>query len=171
MSNIPPPPPPPPGFGAPPPPPYNPGTPGYYAGGTAYAQWWKRLVARIIDGVLLGVVTSVLGLGTFKSGSDGTGLSYNGGGALAALVVGILYFGLLHGLRGQTLGKMALKIKVIDKATGTKPEMPKAFIRALVDQVLWLTCIGGILDGLWPLWDSQKQALHDKVGGTLVVDA
>jgi uncharacterized RDD family membrane protein YckC len=170
MSNIPPPPPPP-GFGAPPPPPFDPSNPGYFSGGTTPAEWWKRLVARIIDGILLAIVTSILGLGTFKRGVDGTGFSYNGAGALGALVVGLVYFGVMHGLRGQSVGKMALKIKVIDKATGNKPDMAKAFIRALVDQILWITCIGGLLDGLWPLWDSQKQALHDKAVGTLVVDA
>jgi uncharacterized RDD family membrane protein YckC len=26
------------------------------------------------------------------------------------------------------------------------------------------------LDGLWPLWDREQQALHDKIAGSVVVD-
>jgi uncharacterized RDD family membrane protein YckC len=26
-----------------------------------------------------------------------------------------------------------------------------------------------LVDDLWPLWDKQKQTLHDKVAGTVVV--
>jgi uncharacterized RDD family membrane protein YckC len=26
-----------------------------------------------------------------------------------------------------------------------------------------------LVDGLWPLWDSKKQALHDKIAATNVV--
>jgi uncharacterized RDD family membrane protein YckC len=27
-----------------------------------------------------------------------------------------------------------------------------------------------LLDGLWPLWDDKRQALHDKVASTQVVE-
>jgi len=26
-----------------------------------------------------------------------------------------------------------------------------------------------LLDGLWPLWDPNRQALHDKIAGSVVV--
>lgn len=28
----------------------------------------------------------------------------------------------------------------------------------------------GLLGWLWPLWDANKQAWHDKIGGTFVID-
>ena len=28
-----------------------------------------------------------------------------------------------------------------------------------------------LLDYLWPLWDPKNEALHDKIGGTRVVEA
>lgn len=46
----------------------------------------------------------------------------------------------------------------------------RAFARAYLTLVLWARCaVPGILDGLWPLWDSRRQALHDKVVRTIVV--
>lgn len=35
--------------------------------------------------------------------------------------------------------------------------------------VTWPTQIYGLVNGLWPLWDSKRQALHDKVARTNVV--
>jgi uncharacterized RDD family membrane protein YckC len=29
--------------------------------------------------------------------------------------------------------------------------------------------VGGLLDLLWPLWDEQRQTLHDKAVGSFVV--
>lgn len=181
MSN-PPPPPPPPGFGGPPPPP-NFGAPPLppsfgmnynETGGPVLAEWWQRLVARIIDGLILGCLGNFTGLGTFRRSTNSggsTSFGFNGVGFIGAIVVGLLYYGLMHGLKGQTLGKMALGIKVVQKGTDTKLEMGPAFIRAGVDALLWATCIGGILDGLWPLWDKDRQAIHDKAGNSQVMKA
>ena len=181
MSNTPPPPPPgfggpppPPNYGAPPPPPafgmnYN------DQSGVNYAEWWQRLVAIIIDGIILQVVLvpirAIFGFGSSSSSSAGFGFSLGAGGILASIVLNVAYYGVLHALRGQTVGKMALGIKVVKKGTDQNLEMGPALIRALIPSVLWFTCIGGLLDGLWPLWDKEKQAIHDKAVGSYVVKA
>jgi uncharacterized RDD family membrane protein YckC len=56
-------------------------------------------------------------------------------------------------------------------AAGGQPLGTKTWIRSGVQTVLWITCVGGLLDHLWPLWDQQKQSLHDKAAGTWVVRA
>jgi uncharacterized RDD family membrane protein YckC len=159
------------GFGGPPPPPGG----GYYdaSSGPVLAEWWQRLVARFIDGLLLGCVTSLTGLAQIKRVDTGNGLEWKvqGGGFLLTIVIGTLYYGLMHGLRGQTLGKMALGLKVVKKGTAEKIEMGPAFIRAIVEQLLAATCILGLLDGLWPLWDKDRQAIHDKVATSQVIKA
>ena len=40
---------------------------------------------------------------------------------------------------------------------------------ALVPLVGLLGSVYSLLDDLWPLWDGQRQALHDKVARTNVV--
>jgi uncharacterized RDD family membrane protein YckC len=75
--------------------------------------------------------------------------------------------------KGQTVGKMVMKIQVRDENTGGPIGYGKAALRTLVYLVLAaFTCgVGGLLDGLWPLWDPKRQALHDKPANSLVVDA
>jgi uncharacterized RDD family membrane protein YckC len=90
--------------------------------------------------------------------------------------VSVTYFVLLNGgPRGQTLGKMVWDVRVRDAATGGPLGLAKALRRHLIPApffaipilglVLWLT------NGLWPLWDGRRQAVHDKLAGSIVVSA
>jgi uncharacterized RDD family membrane protein YckC len=62
-----------------------------------------------------------------------------------------------------------MKLKVVDEkggllSTGT------ALIRLLATVALaFIPIVGGLLDLLWPLWDEQRQTLHDKAVGSFVV--
>jgi uncharacterized RDD family membrane protein YckC len=156
--------------------------------GPPLAEWWKRLVALLIDGVVVGVpvgiVFAVLLAAALSQASidPETGEIRGGGGALAGslalgyalvLIAPVVYHWLLNGSqRGQTVGKIALKIQVRDAATGGPVGMGRGLLREVVRYGLGLlTCgIGGILNRLWPLWDEKRQALHDKAVRSVVVD-
>jgi len=75
--------------------------------------------------------------------------------------------------QGQTLGNMAAGTIVVDAATGAPVTSGKAWARSAMDVVFrvgtMLFVIPILVDDLWPLWDKQKQTLHDKVAGTVVV--
>jgi uncharacterized RDD family membrane protein YckC len=147
-----------------------------------YAEWWKRVVAWLIDVVVLWVVQTIVaaifGLDRSITADPNTGgVSGNALGAfifgnVVLLLVGVAYYVALNGSdRGQTLGKMALKIAVRDDATGGPAGYGKAFIRYIVGAVLFILCIvPGVIDVLFPLWDPKKQTLHDKAAGTVVVE-
>jgi uncharacterized RDD family membrane protein YckC len=147
-----------------------------------YAEWWKRVVAWLIDVVVLWVVQTIIaaifGLDRSITADPNTGgVSGNALGAfifgnVVLLLVGVAYYVALNGSdRGQTLGKMALKIAVRDDATGGPAGYGKAFIRYIVGAVLFILCIvPGVIDVLFPLWDPKKQTLHDKAAGTVVVE-
>ena len=86
-------------------------------------------------------------------------------------VIGSIAFGLLNrvvrmGRRGQSLGKSALGIVLLDARTGRPVGATACFgrelVSGLVNQVVYLS-------SLWMLWDDQKQTLHDKVVGSTVV--
>jgi uncharacterized RDD family membrane protein YckC len=172
--------------GAPPPPPAQPppmGDTTTVGGAPRYAEWWKRVVATIIDSVLLGIVNGILspilGIGADPTFDPTTGqLEANGFfarvvlGNIVALVIGIGYYVYFNGGdRGQTVGKMAMKIRVRDETTGGPAGYGKALIRYVVGTVLFIACIiPGIVDMLFPLWDPKKQTLHDKAAGTIVED-
>ena len=69
---------------------------------------------------------------------------------------------------GQTLGKMALKVRVV-RADGSPLTSGQAWGRAAMRMVLGLFCLG-IIDYLPALFTDEKTALHDMAAGTRVVE-
>ncbi len=181
-------PPPPPGGGYPPPlppggvqppPPPPPGGYQQYGYGVGYgpgtlpsAGFWIRFAAAFLDGIIVGIPTSivvaVLGGGAAFAGA---GFAPGRGSAVAQLlgtVVGVCYYGFLEGgPKGQTLGKQICKLQVVDQNTyqpgvGVPRGIGRYFARILSALVLYLGY-------LWMLWDPQKQTWHDKLARTRVV--
>ena len=64
---------------------------------------------------------------------------------------------------------MAVGTRCVDAAGGTTIGYGRALLRWFVSVVLEITLIGGILDILWPLWDSKNQTIHDKAASSVVV--
>jgi len=156
------------------------------------APWWKRLLAIIIDGLLIGiplviVFFVVVGVSLTRSleYDPNTGRTTAEGGLftgstilfqVVTLLVTVAYYGFLNGSeRGQTVGKMALGIRVRDADGGGPIGVGRGALRALVaslpGQIPFVGFIWVLLDNLWPLWDTRRQALHDKVANSVVVDA
>lgn len=123
------------------------------------AGWWYRLGATIIDGVILGVLSGILGLA-------GTG------GRLLGAIAGIVYYVVLIGGTGRTVGQMAVGTMTLDADTGTPIGYPRALLRWFVELALvLLLVIPWIVDILMPLWDSKNQTIHDKAASSVVVMA
>ncbi|MBI4303197.1 MAG: RDD family protein [Chloroflexi bacterium] len=76
------------------------------------------------------------------------------------------YHWLFIALKGQTVGKILLRIKVVN-VQGKKPGVGRAFLREVLGKQVStiLLCIGF----LWIVFDRQNQGLHDKFAGTYVV--
>ncbi len=171
-----------------PPPPLGYGSPGYAASRPdvpatvgELAEWWRRAVAIILDSLILAIptfiLTALLGIAVWSMETDPiTGqLTFDAGanlaGNLLSLVVWLVYAALLEGsARGQSLGKMALGIRLCDEATGGPIGPGRAVVRRLIYSVLfYLLVIPGLINVLSPLWDARKQAWHDKAARSLVV--
>ncbi len=121
-----------------------------------YAGFWIRLAAWIIDAVITSIGTSIV-------------LLPLGGGGLRpvfTLLLSALYFVLLTGLKGQTLGKMAAGIRVVNQE-GLVPGVGRAALRETVGK--FVSTIALLLGFLWVAWDPEKQGWHDKMAGTHVV--
>jgi uncharacterized RDD family membrane protein YckC len=122
----------------------------------ARAGFWRRFAGAFIDGVVLGIASGIL-RGVLGTGA-GTGLG---------LVVGAVYFTAFIGAeRGQTLGQMALGIRVVGLDTGSSIGYGRAFIRWLVSLISAAVLLLGYL---WMLWDKEKQCWHDKAANDVVV--
>jgi uncharacterized RDD family membrane protein YckC len=120
------------------------------------ASFGRRFVAYLIDVILIGIVGGVL-VSIF-----GTGVGYG-----LDLLVGIAYFGYLEGgPKGQTLGKMALGIRVVDFSSGGPIGYGRGVVRYLGRIISGIVFLLGYL---WMLWDKEKQTWHDKIATTVVV--
>jgi uncharacterized RDD family membrane protein YckC len=99
----------------------------------------------------------------FGSSNSGQGLS-----SLLQLIIGFAYFGYLIGVRQQTIGMRALKIKVVDANTGAAIGVGRGLLRYLVQFLTGLLCLVGYFS---PFFDRTKrnQGWHDKAAGDFVV--
>lgn len=120
------------------------------------ANFGQRLVAVLIDGVLLYVVQLIV-----------AAIAGRGAGTFLAIVIGLAYYIYLEGSpAGQTVGKKVLNIRVIDFATGGPLGFGKAAIRYVGRYISGLPLLLGYF---WMLWDKENQTWHDKIATTVVV--
>ena len=128
-------------------------------GAMAYAGFGRRLLAVILDAIILSIPAVGLGF-AFSIGSSG--------GSGSNILLTIIYEALLIALwNGQTIGKLAMGIRVVT-ADGAPVPVGMAFARAGMKLVSG-AALG--LGYLWMLWDAEKQTWHDKVAKTYVVKA
>lgn len=91
---------------------------------------------------------------------------------LAALLLFGVYHVVLTATRGQTLGKMAMRTRVVDVDSGAPPGWQSAFIRwgapGVLTAIPWLGFVAVAMYA-WLLWDRRRQGLHDRLAQTLVI--
>ena len=71
---------------------------------------------------------------------------------------------------GQTFGKQAVGLRVI-RDDGQPIGLGTVLFRELLLKFVigWITVIGWLVDGLWPLGEGQRRAIHDLIARTHVV--
>jgi uncharacterized RDD family membrane protein YckC len=153
------------GSAAPPPPPVWDARP-TGAGQIAYGGFWIRLVAYIIDAVLLSIVGGVLGAIFGISVMTTDWETYDPTLNLVSFVIAWLYFALLESSeRGATIGKMALGLRVVT-GTGQRLSFMNAtgrYFAKILSALIF--CIGFIMIG----FTERKRGLHDMIADTLVI--
>jgi len=131
----------------------------------------RRLVAYIIDAIVLNVVSGCLGfaIGAASLPAAASSREASAGANLVAgllgLLIGVVYFVAFWATTGQTLGKMALGIKVIS-TDGSPVSWGKAIVRYVGYIISGLVLFLGFI---WVAFDARRQGWHDKIAGTYVV--
>ncbi|MCK7505340.1 MAG: RDD family protein [Desulfobacterales bacterium] len=147
-----------------------------------FAGFWRRFVAYMIDGFIIGIIFILLMMVAGFAYLAGA-MSGHGGAILAkitdpeqmasltlwmwafSIFINIAYFTYFHGSTGRTPGKTLLGLQVVS-ADGTSISYGIAFLRSvgyLVSSLVF--CLGYI----WVAFDKQKQGWHDKIAGTVVI--
>jgi uncharacterized RDD family membrane protein YckC len=178
----------PPGGGYPSPP----GMGGYAAAGQpavalpteGYTSWITRVVATIVDAIPVIVIGGIgegiaiaTGNNSCVANTEGYGgactSSFSAVGILASFLAGLILvaysfwnWGYRQGTTGSSIGKSALKFKVVSEATGQPIGFGMSLVRQLAHIVDGAICYIGYL---FPLWDAKRQTLADKIMSTVCV--
>ena len=162
------------------PPPSYPRPQPYHAPPPAgYAHWGLRAVGLLIDSVTVAIpATCGCCVGSLTADRhDGWGWDNVGnvtalGGAIA-VIFGLISIGLLAynrwylgGNTGQTWGRQVMRTRLVSLRTGHPVGMPVAFTRDVAHTVDTLSCLIG---WLFPIWDTRRQTLADKIMTTVVL--
>jgi uncharacterized RDD family membrane protein YckC len=183
-----PPPPPPGGPSFPPPPPSGEfggpiPTPG--GSGGPYAGFGARFAAYLLDSLIIGVPLTVIFVALVLVLPTEAALCENFDGSvdvcetptdassailllsLPVMIIAVVtYFVVQEGRTGQTVGKRALSIKVVNANNGGPIGIGAALVRYLVRiPGSWICGLGYF----WMLWDDRSQTWHDKASTSVVV--
>ncbi len=145
---------------------------------TRLASRWKRLGGVILDGVIsmVTIIPLMLVTGMYQRAFRGEGMTI--GQKFAFFVVGWVIFLILNGYllanRGQTIGKVAVKTKIVD-LQGNIPSFGKLLllrylVLSLVAQIPIVGTLAGLVNALF-IFGKERRCLHDYMAGTRVVEA
>jgi uncharacterized RDD family membrane protein YckC len=156
----------------------------YFAAGKTYGGFWIRLVARIVDSIIIGIPLGVI-FGVFvvlAGGIASTATNTTDQNAQAAVGLGLIgvwlliailasvgtvvYFVYFWGTSGSTLGMRLFKLRIVDADTGAPIGIARAIVRYLMSIVNSLACYIG---WIWVAFDPRKQGWHDKVANSVVI--
>jgi uncharacterized RDD family membrane protein YckC len=152
-----------PGWAAAPPVPAGP------AQGLRYAGFWVRLVAFILDAIVLGVLTAavapLIGGGSVVTIENGA-YTINYTANAIGLLIDLVYFVGFWTLRGQSPGMIPFNMRIVLAADGGKIDVVRALLRYVGLIISFAILLLGVI---WVAFDRRKQGWHDKIAGTVVV--
>ena len=142
-----------------------------------YAGFWKRVAAVIIDGFVTSFAMWALmipmfivlgaGIGELATINDGTNVLLTVLYYLMSIAIPLFYMAWMHSSSSQaTLGKMAVGIKVV-RTDGERISFLRAFGRYFAYMLSSMLLMIGLI---MAAFTERKQALHDLMCDTLVVD-
>ncbi|MGZ8889293.1 MAG: RDD family protein [Halobacteriota archaeon] len=154
-----------------------------HAAASPYQGVAIRFVAILIDVIILVIITGIITAplnapivtvtvseGVWNTATAPNPLSWLAGGV--SLLIWFVYFVLLEGSYGQTVGKMLVKIKVVREEDGTKIDYKDAVVRNVMRIIDFIPYFIPYLLGAILIWTSDtKQRLGDRTAHTVVVKA
>lgn len=185
------------------------------ADGVPLASWGARLLAALLDIVIIGLVSQVVAYpfakprwqvlidfwnqsmaaaarGVPTSAPTASEMAANMTNAmtttqqtlylLTICVLGVAYYALFWRFRAGTPGQYAAGIRVVPLGRGmpdpqTGRPVRLAWSAVLIRSIVWslppkftaLLWLFWLIDGLWPIWNPRRQAIHDLFARTQVI--
>lgn len=130
---------------------------------------FKRWMATIIDFIILSIMVAAAFI-VFTMPDSNFFIKFAKALCLMYVILIIAYYLVIEAITGYTLGKLLLRIRVVDNNFN-----PPGFLKSLVRTVLRLVevnpiLLGGIPAGIITLTSKNKQRLGDMAAGTYVFE-
>ncbi|SFV53110.1 Putative integral membrane protein [hydrothermal vent metagenome] len=129
-----------------------------------YARYTDRIKAFITD--LFMIYTPILYAITYVVLGNKEAFQHSFWGPFSAVVLYGIIYALFLSKTGQTPGKKAYKIKVVD----AKTHQNISFIRALFRFVAFLFDATILVGLFFPFYNKEKKALHDMMANTIEIE-
>jgi uncharacterized RDD family membrane protein YckC len=113
------------------------------------AGFWIRMVALLLDLILVAIVCGILSIPTHRG----------------LLLILASYGAVMWKLKGTTIGGIVCGLRVV-RLDGRAIDWPTAIVRALGS---FLSAALAGLGFIWVVFDPERQSWHDKIAGTVVV--
>jgi uncharacterized RDD family membrane protein YckC len=147
--------------------------------GLPLASRWKRLGGVLIEGILgaaifLPIAWATGDLQRMMNGDTNMTFSQHVSGVVMGWCVFLILNGYLLFKRGQTIGKVVVKTKIVD-GKGNIPSFGKLlFLRylvlGLVGQIPFVGILLCFVDAMF-IYGPERRCIHDYLAGTWVVEA
>lgn len=167
--------------------------------GVPLAGWWWRVLATLLDGLLLNIIvgfvtTSFAGAlteGLILWANDVERVANAGGGQIPSpldpayglvgpyltiivitLAISLTYATAMLVYKGATLGQLAVGLRVVPDGLGQqygRLGLSMALIRNIAYQLIGIVPILGLVNYLMPLFNAKRQTFHDMIAKTQVV--
>jgi len=136
--------------------------------GITLADIQKRAVATFIDELLLSLLLMIALYDSFTNAvSVEEIIALTNTFLFEFLAIKIIYQAFFTMQYGATIGKLVMKIQILELDTLSKPNvitaLNRAFVRVLSELFLYMGFI-------WAMMDPQRQSWHDKTAKTLVIN-
>lgn len=135
---------------------------------TTYAGFWRRAIASLLDNLVVGLLSFIIGMVAFAmfNVTDEQSMQTVFNLVAKTNVIFACYCVWFWVKRGATPGKQALDLYVVDALTGKPLTTQKSVIR-YVGYIISAIPFG--LGFLWAAFDKRKQGWHDKLAGSVVI--
>ena len=128
----------------------------------------KRAFALFIDELLLSIVLFIIiSDSLFQANTPEEMILFVNSFVFEFMILKIAYYTFFIHKYGYTIGKMIMKIEVVDVNSLAIPTFKQAFFRGITRIISESAFYLGYL---WGIFDPQRQTWHDKIAKTIVID-
>lgn len=135
-----------------------------------YVPWGRRFAARVIDTLVLLLITALTAVAAFIAGCAIGGTSVGIVAGFLSMILDVfspLAYHVVGGSIGQTCGRRVMGYRIA-RLDGSPLGLPRSFSRELL---VLVSTVPAMIGWLAPLWAPRRQTWHDSLVGAVAIES